>query len=80
VRNGAAVAQKVQTLVIDDLDGRAAAGTVRFGLDGTECEIDLPGMPGSCGTRWRPTCGLGGGSAVAPAGLPAAGAGGRRAG
>jgi hypothetical protein len=34
-RNGAAVAQKVQTLVIDDLDGSAADGTVHFGLDGT---------------------------------------------
>jgi hypothetical protein len=35
------VAQKVQTLFIDDLDGSAAEGTVRFGLDGTEYEIDL---------------------------------------
>jgi Lsr2 len=26
---------------IDDLDGSAAEGTVRFGLDGTEYEIDL---------------------------------------
>jgi Lsr2 len=38
---GAAVAQKIQTLFIDDLDGSAAEGTVRFGLDGTEYEIDL---------------------------------------
>jgi hypothetical protein len=35
------VAQKVQTLFIDDLDGSAADGTVRFGLDGTDYEIDL---------------------------------------
>jgi hypothetical protein len=35
------VAQKVQTLFIDDVDGSAAEGTVRFGLDGTEYEIDL---------------------------------------
>jgi uncharacterized membrane protein len=35
------VAQKIQTLFIDDLDGSAAEGTVRFGLDGTEYEIDL---------------------------------------
>ena len=35
------MAQKVQTLFIDDLDGGAAEGTVRFGLDGTEYEIDL---------------------------------------
>ena len=35
------MAQKVQTLLIDDLDGSEAEGTVRFGLDGTEYEIDL---------------------------------------
>jgi len=35
------VAQKVQTLFIDDIDGSAADGTVRFGLDGTDYEIDL---------------------------------------
>ena len=34
----------VQTLFIDDLDGSAAEGTVRFGLDGTEYEIDLNAM------------------------------------
>jgi hypothetical protein len=34
------VAQKIQTL-LSDLDGSAAEGTVRFGLDGTEYEIDL---------------------------------------
>jgi hypothetical protein len=35
------VAQKIQTLLIDDLDGSPAEGTVRFGLDGTGYEIDL---------------------------------------
>jgi hypothetical protein len=35
------VAQKIQTLLIDDIDGGEAAGTVRCGLDGTEYEIDL---------------------------------------
>jgi hypothetical protein len=35
------MAQKIQTLLIDDLDGGEAAGTVRFGLDGTDYEIDL---------------------------------------
>ena len=35
------MAQKVQTLLIDDLDGGEAQGTVRFGLDGAEYEIDL---------------------------------------
>ena len=35
------MAQKVQTLFVDDLDGSAADGTVRFALDGTDYEIDL---------------------------------------
>ena len=35
------MAQKIQTLFIDDLDGSEAEGTVRFGLDGIEYEIDL---------------------------------------
>jgi len=35
------MAQRIQTLLIDDLDGGEAVGTVRFGLDGTEYEIDL---------------------------------------
>lgn len=35
------MAQKVQTLFIDDIDGGEADGTVRFALDGTEYEIDL---------------------------------------
>ena len=35
------MAQKIQTVFIDDIDGGEAEGTVRFGLDGTEYEIDL---------------------------------------
>jgi Lsr2 len=35
------MAQQIQTLFIDDLDGGAAEGTVRFALDGTDYEIDL---------------------------------------
>jgi hypothetical protein len=35
------MAQQIQTLFIDDIDGGAAAGTVRFALDGVEYEIDL---------------------------------------
>jgi hypothetical protein len=35
------MAQKVQTLFIDDLDGSEAEGSVQFGLDGTDYEIDL---------------------------------------
>lgn len=35
------MAQKIQTLFIDDIDGGAAEGTVRFALDGSEYEIDL---------------------------------------
>src|SRR5690348_18364252 len=41
VRKGSIVAQKIQTVFVDDLDGSEAEGTVRFGLDGTEYEIDL---------------------------------------
>ncbi len=40
-KGGNQVAQKIQTLFIDDIDGGAAEGTVRFALDGTEYEIDL---------------------------------------
>lgn len=35
------MSQKVQTLLIDDLDGGEAEGTLHFGLDGAEYEIDL---------------------------------------
>ena len=38
------MAQQIQTLFIDDIDGGAAAGTVRFALDGTDYEIDLSGQ------------------------------------
>jgi len=35
------MAQKIQTLFIDDLDGTEAQGTVTFALDGAHYEIDL---------------------------------------
>ncbi len=35
------MAQKIQTVFIDDLDGSTADTTIRFGLDGAEYEIDL---------------------------------------
>jgi hypothetical protein len=35
------MARQIKTLYIDDIDGGEAEGTVRFGLDGTEFEIDL---------------------------------------
>lgn len=35
------MAQKIQTFLLDDFDGSEAEGTVRFGLDGTQYEIDL---------------------------------------
>jgi hypothetical protein len=35
------MAQKIQTLFIDDLDGSEAEGSVHFELDGTDYEIDL---------------------------------------
>jgi hypothetical protein len=40
-RNGTGITQRTQTVVIDDLDGSEAEGTVLFGLDGTHYEIDL---------------------------------------
>jgi Lsr2 len=76
--NGATVAQKIQAIVIDDLDGGDADGTVRFGLDGTEYEIDL--NAGHCGMRWRPMPVPPGGPAVRPGSPPAAGAARRAAG
>lgn len=35
------MAQKVQVLLVDDIDGSAAAETVSFSLDGVSYEIDL---------------------------------------
>lgn len=35
------MAQRVQVILEDDLDGTAADETVRFGLDGVDYEIDL---------------------------------------
>jgi hypothetical protein len=35
------MAQKVQSLLVDDLDGSNADGTVSFSVDGTDYEIDL---------------------------------------
>jgi hypothetical protein len=35
------MAQRIQTLFIDDLDGSQAEGTVHFALDGAHYEIDL---------------------------------------
>jgi hypothetical protein len=32
--HSSSIDQRIQTLLIDDLDGGEAAGTVRFGLDG----------------------------------------------
>ena len=35
------MAQRTQILYVDDIDGSEAASTVRFGLGGTDYEIDL---------------------------------------
>ncbi|WP_426594276.1 histone-like nucleoid-structuring protein Lsr2 [Cellulomonas sp. McL0617] len=37
------MAQKVQVLLVDDIDGGTADETVTFGLDGVTYEIDLTG-------------------------------------
>jgi Lsr2 len=41
------MAQKVETVFIDDLDGSDAESTVRFGLDGSDYEIDLSAVHAS---------------------------------
>jgi len=33
--------QKIEVILVDDIDGTEAAETIRFGLDGTTYEIDL---------------------------------------
>jgi len=40
-QKGCFMAQKVQVLLVDDLDGSEATETVTFGLDGSSYEIDL---------------------------------------
>lgn len=35
------MAKQIVVTFVDDLDGTEASGTVKFGLDGTEYEIDL---------------------------------------
>src|ERR1700742_2890665 len=40
-RRAGSMAQKVQVLLVDDLDGGEATETVSFGLDGSSYEIDL---------------------------------------
>jgi hypothetical protein len=37
------MSQKVNVLLVDDIDGSEAAETIPFGLDGTQYEIDLNG-------------------------------------
>jgi uncharacterized membrane protein len=41
------MAQKVQVLLVDDLDGGEASETVTFALDGSSYEIDLSGKNAS---------------------------------
>ena len=75
------MAQKIQTLFIDDLDGSAAEGTVRFGLDGTEYEIDLnAGHAQELRMPWPATWVRPGGPAALPGGPSAARAADRQAG
>src|SRR6201982_4246771 len=40
-QKGCFMAQKVQVLLVDDIDGSEATETVSFGLDGAAYEIDL---------------------------------------
>jgi hypothetical protein len=66
------MAQKVQTLFLDDLDGSEAEGTVRFGLEGTEYEIDLNAQHARQLRDALARYVAAGGSAPAPGGQPAA--------
>ena len=66
------LAQKIQTLFVDDIDGGEAEGTVRFGLDGVGYEIDLSvAHTEDLHKAWRRTLRTPGRSA-APGGRPAA--------
>ncbi|HSV67806.1 MAG TPA: Lsr2 family protein [Mycobacteriales bacterium] len=77
------MAQKIQVLLLDDLDGGDASETVAFGLDGTSYEIDLSAknaaklrdaLAGYVGAARKA------GQAVGrPAGRPRSGRGGRAA-
>jgi len=40
-REGSTMAQRVNIVLVDDIDGSDASETVAFGLDGTSYEIDL---------------------------------------
>ena len=63
------MAQKIQTLLIDDLDGSAAEETVRFGMDGADYEIDLnAGHAQELRMPWPATWVLPGGPAARPGG------------
>ncbi|OIV38754.1 hypothetical protein BIV57_04095 [Mangrovactinospora gilvigrisea] len=35
------MAQQVKTILVDDIDGSVASGTIRFGYQGVDYEIDL---------------------------------------
>jgi len=61
------MAQKVQVVLIDDLDGGEASETVTFGLDGASYEIDLSEQNAAqlrrvSGRTSRPTARRGGSS------------------
>jgi hypothetical protein len=74
------VAQKIQTLFIDDLDGSEAEGTVRFGLDGAEYEIDLNAKHSEALKKVLAQYVAAGRRVSGPARRPVKGGGGRRAG
>ena len=70
------MAQKIQVLFIDDLDGGEAEGTVRFGLDGTDYEIDLSAKTRRrCARPWPGMLIPRGGRLPVPGGRAAPGAG-----
>jgi hypothetical protein len=70
------MAQKIQVLFIDDLDGGEAEGTVRFGLDGADYEIDLSAKNAAALRKHWPGMSISlAGRLPVPGGRAAAGAG-----
>jgi hypothetical protein len=71
------VAQKVQVILVDDIDGGTAVETVSFSLDGTSYEIDLSAKNAA---KFRDSVASYIGSARKVGGRSRRAAGGRRAG
>lgn len=63
------MAQEGEVLLVDDLDGSQAEGTIRFRPDDTEYEIDL-----NAGGRWLSSGGQAAAGTISAANRPKCGA------